>query len=184
MLTILFCILSGTFRTFAQDNSAAVQMSQFQEGDYWTWTYSSLEKDGSWSPYFSERYTVSKVDGALVTIEMSSTSYPYTPSPAHHKMVVDFTKCEKASQDAKFKNFTIAFYTKSFGNGWQLVSSSHKNAPFTEKFNCAGTGEATTYFSNPVELAGVQAQKIFPPNNDYKSEFSDFCNLGAACAQN
>ena len=191
--------------TFSTINSAraqsgtlpTVKAEQFALGNYWDWTYSGLNKaTGEWEPYLIEHYSVAAVEGSKLTIEMRSSPVPYQDTEPHHKFVVDLADCEKASREARFRNFTIKFYTKSLGNGWQLVSSSHTNLPFTEKFNCNSdprpTGiiegeydgakifrfasrsrdEASWYFTEKEGLAGVAAQKTFEPRREFKAELT------------
>lgn len=175
-----------------------VQFESFKPGAYWRWVYSELDKKtGEWSPYLVEKYTVTAVEGRNVTLEMNSSGYPAVNAEAHHKMIVDFSKCELAAADPKKRAFTVEFYTKSFGNGWQVVSKAHKNLVFTEKFNCSSPAaneeweyldmggsatfrlkrtparEASWYFLDRADALGVAAMKLFDPKQDYKFEFLD-----------
>jgi len=208
MLSILLFVFAVSAAPSA--NYATVPTTQFQTGNHWTWTYSSLNTDtGVWTPYLSERYTVTANDGRNVTIEMSSSPYPYTASPAHHKMIVDMFQCAKAAQEPSFKHFSLQFFTKSLGDGWQPVPAAQQNLVFTEKFNCAGPlpsetstvlnllladgaydvfqvhsgepAEMSWYFLNRQGLAGVAAYKLFLPDSAYKFEFAEYCDQGLSC---
>ena len=174
-----------------------VKAEQFAVGNFWDWTYSGLNKESvEWQPYLIEHYSVAAVEGTKLTIEMRSSPIPYQETEPHHKFIVDLADCEKASREARFRNFTIRFYTKSLGDGWQLVSSAHTNLPFTEKFNCVSDprpngitegeydgakifrfasrsrDEASWYFLDREGLAGVTAQKTFEPRREYKAELT------------
>lgn len=204
----VFLLILSIFTASASEVTSHVEFSQFKQGASWIWTYSEWDKKNTqWVPYFREKYTLVEVKDKILTLEMSSGPAEGKLAPAHHKMVVDFAKCEKASADPKMRNFTVEFYTQSFGGGWKLVSKNHKNLVFTEKFNCAGPmtfekvafselnvdgqaqttfqkqpgKEASWYFLNFGELTGVAAGKDFEPKGEYKMEFSFYCSPEEAC---
>lgn len=201
----IFSVLTAT----ASQTTSHVEFSQFKQGASWIWVYSEWsKKDNAWAPYFREKYTLTEAKDKILTFEMSSGPIEGELAPPHHKIVVDFTKCEKASADPKMRNFSVEFYTQSFGGGWKVVSKNHKNLVFTEKFNCAGPmnfekvvfsvlnvsgtqqptfqkqpgSEASWYFLNFGQLTGVAASKDFEPKgDDYKMEFFSYCSPEEAC---
>lgn len=165
-----------------------IEGSPFQKGDEWVWAYSEWDsKNLKWSePYLYEKYRVTEVQGHKVEIEMSSDSQLNHQSPAHHKFVADTEACLRKGKSSKdLKSWRIAFYTKSFGSQWKLVSKQHKGLAFTEKFNCLKgaeeilSGEVTYenrnwtifnpnpnqegswYFYDHPHLRGVTAMKDF-----------------------
>lgn len=209
ILAVIVHFALGPSSLAAEPAYRTVTLDQFTVGNCWLWTYFEKNKQtGTWAPYYFERYTVTEADGKKLTLEMSSSSARPILSAAHHKMDVDFSKCESSAQDPRFKNFTIVFYTKSMGEDgrWQLVSRAHKNLVFTEKFNCWGAlpnekivtafwpgpsgskpifqvervppREASWYFLAEPGLEGVAALKIFDPAGEYKMEFTQ---AGTAC---
>lgn len=178
---------------------SVVDVSQFQQGTSWSWTYISKDAhSGEWAPYYVETYVLTNVRGKILTFEMHSSPLPMHQTPAHHKFVVDFANCERAAAGGA-RVWTMRFYTHSLGPGWQLVSNTYENTAFTEKFNCIMPTEKESvsysqfdwqgtktnifsppqssksgdsfYFLNMKDLNGVAAQKMFPPNNAYKFEF-------------
>jgi hypothetical protein len=178
--------------------TAIVSPEVFSIGKQWSWTYSSFDKkNAQWTPYFLETYTVVAREGSLVTVEMSSHPTSESgPTPAHHKFIADVNDCLRAANDPQRRNWTVQFYTKSFGLDWELVSRSHPNLVFTEKFNCTGPNgvdvatdtfdtqaifqilpkahqDASWYFLNFQGLEGVAARKFFQPGLDYKFEFTN-----------
>lgn len=183
---------------------AITELSRLQPGDSWSWTYSQKQPaTDTWAPYFIETYTLTKVDGKLLTFEMQSSPLPPKPSPAHHKFIVNFANCERAANGGPL-NWTMFFYRRDENSRWELISNSFENFAFTEKFNCvhptAGTidyihapwnGGETTLFSSPQPsntgpsyyfleaegLRAVAARKIFPPKGEYKFEFRAFTRL-------
>lgn len=203
MIAIIFLISALTFSSIGSaDAIPSVQFDQFQPGHYWRWLYSEWNsQDQNFKPYYVERYTVTAVEGKMVTIEMRSAGVPNKQGPAHHKFILDFSKCERAARDPRFKNFSVHFYSKSFNQDWELVSNAHSHKVFTEKFNCASpfpgrrveyqkfsyqgrevsTFQVPTqpprkdswYFLDEPELKGVAAYKSFAPNGAYKLEFID-----------
>ncbi len=152
-----------------------VTLEQFSVNQSWSWAFSEFDtQTGQWkSPYLFEKYTVVQVEGAKVTIEMSSSSeYPVNGAP-HHKFIADVSKCLSAFADYKTKKpWTVAFYTKSFGPQWELVSAHHKPLVFTEKFNCIREVDDAvlleSIYLQDGPMAGVAASKIFDVN--YKFE--------------
>lgn len=181
---------------------ASVDRSLFQQGNHWTWLYSSWDgQRKEWIPYYIERYTVTKEDESRITIEMSSWPAPLSGA-AHHKFILDFGQCERAARDPRFKNFTVRLFTKSLGSNWELVSNTHKNLIFTEKFNCTAAfpkqkvvydhhsfktrdikvfqiltqppRPGSWYFLSDPQLKGVAARKFFHPKKEYKFELIDF----------
>lgn len=188
-------LISLYFAAVVWADVPTVQFQQFQVGQNWQWTYSSLE-DGQWTPYLVEKYTVAEIHRKTLTIEMSSSEFPGSETPAHHKFLINFSKCEAAAKDPSRRHFTVEFYTKSFGPNWTLVSKNHPNNVFTEKFSCWGAmanesvafdemldkkvvyqvqrhpqRETSWYFWNNGELNGVSAGKLFYPRKQYKMEF-------------
>lgn len=179
---------------------SVADISQFQQATSWSWTYFSKDaRSGKWDPYYVETYVLTNVRGKILTFEMHSSPLPAHQTPAHHKFIVDFANCERAAAGGS-RTWTMRFYTHSLGPGWQLVSNTYENTAFTEKFNCIvptekesvsysqfdWQGAKTDIFSAPQssnsgnsfyflsmkDLNGVAAQKMFPPNNAYKFEFS------------
>ncbi len=133
---ILVLIPNGVF-----GQAATVDENQFFVGGTWTWAYSQQSSsETTWeAPYLYETYQVVQVEKSKVTIEMSSRSDWKNGSATepHHKFVVDIKQCLKRGKSlAQLRRLKIQFFTKSFGNGWQLVSKNHKALAFTEKFNC------------------------------------------------
>lgn len=188
--------------TFAQTaGDGKVLFETMKQGRTWTWTYSELQADGSWKPYFSERYTLVAVNGTKLSFEMSSGSLP-TPGPgtAHHKFTMDFKDCEKAKTDPRYRAWTVQFWSASSGT-WELVSNTHPNLVFAEKFNCYGpaanetlstadyawnggiwktfvivkkpAGEPSWFFQDHPVLQGVASGKLFEPRRNYKFEFAE-----------
>lgn len=194
-MRILSGLITLCFLCFVQASELpTISKDSFQVGQQWVWAYSELDKaSGQWlEPYLYEKYTVIKVDGAKVEVEMSSDSTLDGVSEAHHKFKADIDQCLKAGQsEQKMKSWRIAFYTKSFGPQWQLVSSQHQGTPFTEKFNCLSidkeletefvtweselweifnpnaNGKGSWYFYGHPDLMGVTNKKSF---GDYKME--------------
>lgn len=209
-LILTFLSMTIHFSAFAGSHTT-VTAAQFQVGNTWTWTYSELSRTtGEWTPYLLETYRITESKPPLLTFEMSSSGGPGIFSEAHHKFIVDFSRCESAALDSKKKNFHVEFLTKSYGNGWQVVSKYHKNLVFTEKFNCAGPitpaefvtekvwswqsqptnvftidtkakKETSWYFLAVPGLEGVAAYKLFEPKQDYKFELTSYCDQGLAC---
>lgn len=199
MSRLLILLSLFVFQPAFSAGFAAVDRSMFEVGRNWRWLYSEWKPaENRWVPYYIEKYEVVATDGSLVTIEMSSSPAASSPGPAHHKFVLDFSKCERASRDPGFANFTVVFYSRSLGPDWELVSKSHGNLVFTEKFNCrspfagqriserdlplAGgsfrlfqiqtpprTG-GSWYFLNQPGFQGIAAFKEFPPTGQYKFE--------------
>lgn len=188
---------------FFHPNVGQVQVSQFQVGQTWTWTHSELTKTGSWKPTLLERYKVTQVSGTEITIEMSSDPpSSQTTSHPHHKFIFDFSSCERARQSVVARLWTVKFYTTSFNGSWTLVSATHPNYVFTEKFNCStpterevvqsGTYEmedgsysifhinravkedTSWYLSDHPKLSGVLATKIFEPTQRYRAELTEW----------
>ena len=152
-----------------------VTLEQFQPQGSWSWAFSEFDpKLQAWNaPYLFEKYTVTKVEGTLVTIEMSSSSSYPVETPPHHKFIADVQKCLTANSDYKTKKpWSVKFYTKSFGPEWELVSSAHKPLVFTEKFNCISTIDDSiileSVYVEQGPLAGIAASKVFDVN--YKFE--------------
>lgn len=177
-----------------------VQLSQFVPGHVWSWQYSEQNrKTGAWEPYLIERYTVTEVSGSKITIEMSSDS-PNDPrrSKAHHKFVFNFKSCETARANPGARKWTVEFYSTSLTGSWSLVSRTHPNHVFTEKFNCSNPNEkevvqngtyslpsgayptfriergikedTSWYFTDHPEFRGVLANKLFYPTLRYRAE--------------
>ena len=171
-----------------------VDKKVFQKGQQWVWAYSEFDKDSNqWlKPYLYEKYTVTEVNGDIVEIEMSSDAELSGSSSAHHKLKANLSECLKAGTNVqKMKAWKIAFYTKSFGPQWELVSLSHQGIPFTEKFNCLSvdkevvtefvewdselweifnansSGKGSWYFYGHPDLVGVTHSKDF---NGYRME--------------
>lgn len=201
-MIIVFHLLAGS--SVWADSVATVNRAQFKEGNYWRWLYSEWDKEShQWKPYYIEKYTVTDENEDLITIEMSSSPASSMEGPPHHKFILDFNKCRRAAKNPRFKNFTVELYTRSLGQNWELVSRSHKNLIFTEKFNCETpfphqkvvyqdqtyrnkvyrTFQVNTqpprkrswYFLNlPEDLKGVAFSKEFPPSGQYRLEILDY----------
>lgn len=200
-IALFFAVLFVSFVTVAQTaGDGKIQQSSMQQGRAWTWTYSELQADGSWKPYFSERYTLVAVNGSKLSFEMSSGSLPAPgPGPAHHRFTMDFKDCEKAKGDPRYRGWTVEFWSASSGT-WELVSRTHPNLVFSEKFNCYGpaaneslstadmnlngelwktfvivkkpAGEPSWFFLDHPLLQGVASGKLFEPRRNYKFEFA------------
>jgi hypothetical protein len=189
---ILAFILSGA-------QAQTIAMNQLRVGRHWVWRYSEFHKEtGTWVPYLDERYTVVDVKGTKVTVEMSSTEAGKEgAAPAHHKFVFDYKNCELAGRSPAFRHWTLSFYSKSLAADWALVSGTHPNYVFTEKFNCSktrsapeieampfegrdwrvfrelthSTEESGWYFLDHPRLQAVSAQKFFAPDGAYRFQF-------------
>ncbi|MBX3021912.1 MAG: hypothetical protein KF799_09575 [Bdellovibrionales bacterium] len=197
---VRFCFTAFFYFTsvIAWGQVATVDTGVFTAGRQWTWVYSSADS-GAWSPYLREVYTVVERNGSRATVIMQSGSLHKPLSEPHHKFIVDLDHCERQKRDPSAKGWTVVLYTKSFGSSWELVSNTHSNLVFTEKFNCASSlpgsavirseleaaGQnyaifqfepakghpASWYFSDRQGLEGTAALKMFPPRGDYKFEF-------------
>ncbi len=174
-----------------------VDARQFEFGNFWVWLYYEFDQTTqNWKPYLEERYTVTRVKGRFLTIEMSS-SPPESrrKSLAHHKFEIDFKKCEMEKLNPTYRHWTLKFYTRTDSADWQLVSNTHPNLVFTEKFNCSKVRspkleqidflgesrgvfrkqqplnhETSWYFLDHPELRAIQWQKLFKPDDLYKAE--------------
>ena len=125
---------------FSQAKSLeTVEQDLFKKGDFFVWAFSEYDKSISqWKePYLYEKYTVTDVEGDVVTVEMSSDSQPNSSSASHHKFKANIKEClSLGASKNSMKKWKVSFYTKSFGPQWELVSKKHKGLVFTEKFNC------------------------------------------------
>lgn len=116
-----------------------VKADDFKVGDYWVWAYSEKNvNQNAWkSPYLYEQYTVVKKENSQITFEMASGPQWPVKKDAHHRFVVDISKCLKNLQSIdKLKKWSVAFFSKSYSPNWELVSVTHDPLVFTEKFNC------------------------------------------------
>lgn len=168
---VVFLILVSAFSN-ASAQSSLVSMDQFYPGAYWVWSYAERDEESQkWQdPYLYERYQVIAVDGDQVTIEMSSGSEVDHENEPHHKFVADVSRClELGASKMKFQRFRIEFYTKSFGNGWSLLSKKHKGLAFTEKFNCFSdkVKQKTDQISFFSELVDVFQWRTLAPRSWY-----------------
>lgn len=176
-----------------------ISRDRLTKGSSWTWLYSEIQEDLTWRSYYVERYELIEENGAKLTFEMSSGA-PSEPQilETHHRFIVDFRNCERARRDPSHRAWSVEFYTKNYGNGWQRVSVAHPPLVFTEKFNCFGptwrdtviedlfsyggegrnilliarrpAGDPSWYFRDHPTLQGVAARKIFEPARRYKME--------------
>lgn len=185
----------GAFGTIAAQRPVAkVAFDQFQVGKYWVWTFSEWNSPtNSWKPYLNEKYKVVDIQDKKITIDMTSFGIGQSQKPSHHRMIVDFAKCERASRDANFKNFLVEFYSQNLVPGrWELVSKSHPNLVFIEKFNCSGplphnlvnyradlfqvqshrNQWSSWYYLNHPTLKAVAAEKLFSPDGAYRFHLS------------
>jgi len=156
LLFISSFLFSSSYAT--GEERFTVNLDTFEHGSYWIWSYSEKTKDSDLfqQPYLYEKYEVVKVQGDKITIEMSSSSDLVFDEPAHHKFRADLSKClelGESSSDRSMRSWKIAFYTKSLGPDWSLVSKSFKSLAFTEKFNCFSSLKTNTSipFSNGDE---------------------------------
>ena len=178
---------------------ATVNPVVFKEGSYWTWSYSESQTDSKWKkPYLYETYKVIKREKSKITIAMFSSDSPLFNGQAHHKFEFDIIRCLDLGQNhSTLKRWRVKFYRKDFENSkWEVVSESHKNLVFTEKFNCItnisskelmvkniywlgdweifshlGHNRKSWYFDNHPELKGVTHHKIL---DSYKMELYDY----------
>lgn len=173
-------------------------------GATWRWLYLEKNQQGKYEAYYIEKYQVIDKRNDFLTIEMSSSPSNQKEQTPHHRFIIDFKKCERASKDPRYKKFSVTLYTKSLEtNQWTLVSNTHKDLIFTEKFNCSTpfpaqkvstathnfNGEKIKVFQikdypaqkfiswyalNHSRLKGVALSKAFSPNGSYKFKLLDF----------
>lgn len=175
---------------------SVVDFSQFKQGTSWSWNH--FEKNtqtGEWKQRMVETYVLTKVSGKILEFEMFNSWLKLS----HHKIRLDFTKCEKAAKGGP-RNWALELYNRVSPTKFDLVSKDMQNLVFTEKFNCTAPKEQEVvkylplnwlgvetatfappqsknsgdsfYFLSEPNLNGVAAQKTFDPSSEYRFEFA------------
>ncbi len=115
-----------------------VDISQFQKGQYWVWTY--YEKGDFNKPYSYEKYQVESVKDSVVEIILSSqiVSNGDTEFKPRTKFKGDLNKCKNTYRDRNppvRTGWLVRGYYRS-GDRWIEIEEGLKTAVFEEKFNC------------------------------------------------
>lgn len=182
-----------------------VSIEQFAKGKSWTWGYSEVNGTNgeSAAPNVFETYTVTNVNGNLVTIEMSTSHGTFQKTKPHHKFIANVKDCVENRLRRPRRSFLVEFYTRSFHPNsqgqWELVSKQHEALMFEEKFNCLQKipakdirlksevilGAVTDlfrhdprashswYVNSTDDLKGVAALKNFPGKMRYQFQLLD-----------
>lgn len=156
MNRILCCLV---FLIAVPSFAQVVDIESFQEGSFWTWSYSESTDGVYASPYLYETYEVTQVMGSFAKVEMSSGPSAGIRYEPHHFFIIDLLQCSDVKRGlGRLNGLRVHFYSKSFGD-WELLSRKHDGLVFTEKFNCLENSIARK--SKVFDLASYGSVELF-----------------------